>query len=250
MAKPQLEDGHTRIANAILEHLMMIHLSANQWQVLLCIIRKTYGYQKKVDHIANSQICEATGLCKAVVSRVLHSLGDLNLVIRTDKLIGLQKDWDTWKGLAVPSTLGTELAKQSTPESLQNGQPELAISSLELAIQSTIVSSAVPENSPIKEKRNYTKETIQKKEYGEFLNVKLASNEYQKLVDRFGESETNNWIGSLSEWLRSTGKVKKDHYATILNWSRRNGKGGQDDNRAIPKAYKSVEEHRKRLSSK
>ena len=67
MAKPQPENGHTRIANEILEHLMRTHLSSNQWQVLLCIIRKTYGFQKKVDYIANKQIGEATGLGKQVV---------------------------------------------------------------------------------------------------------------------------------------------------------------------------------------
>lgn len=164
MAKPQLENGHTRIANEILEHLAMMHLSANQWQVFLCIIRKTYGYQRKVDHIANSQICEATGLCKAVVSRVLHTLDDLQLIIRNGKTIGIQKNWENWKGLAIQSTLGVELAEQSTIESKQNSQPKLAISSSELAEQSTLVSSAEPENPPIKEKRNYTKETIQKKD--------------------------------------------------------------------------------------
>jgi len=104
MARPQLEDGHTRIANEILEHLATIHLSANQWQVLLCIIRKTYGYQKKVDHIANSQICEATGLCKAVVSRALHDLEDMGVINRQGKLLGLQKDWERWKKLAILQT--------------------------------------------------------------------------------------------------------------------------------------------------
>ena len=56
MANPQLEDGYTEIANEILEALMRLHLSPNQWQVILCIIRKTYGFKKKVDYIANSQI--------------------------------------------------------------------------------------------------------------------------------------------------------------------------------------------------
>ena len=83
MANPQLENGHTQIANEILEHLIKLHLSSNQWQVLLCIIRKTYGFHKKVDYIANKQIVEATGLCKAVVSRSLAKLEKMAVITRT-----------------------------------------------------------------------------------------------------------------------------------------------------------------------
>jgi phage replication O-like protein O len=150
MANPQVENGHTKIANEILEQLMKIHLSPNQWQVLICIIRKTYGFHKKVDYIANFQIIEATGLCKAVVSRVLATLESMNLIIRQGKYIGFQKNWEEWVKLAEQSTkvsrtvnslklaeqstLATELAEQSTSK-------KLAISTTELAEQSTKVSS-------------------------------------------------------------------------------------------------------------
>ena len=150
MARPQLEDGHTRIANEILEHLMKMHLAPNQWQVLLCIIRKTYGFQKKVDYIANKQIGESTNLGKSVVSRILHNLEAMQLIIRKGKLLGFQKDWERWE-LAKQSTLGTKLAIQST---------ELAVQSTELAVQSTKVSS--PEATQ-KKKETIPKETIQKK---------------------------------------------------------------------------------------
>ena len=104
MAKPKLENGFTPIANEILEKLARMHLSANQWQVLLCIIRKTYGFHKKVDYIANKQIGDATGLGKTVVSRVLHNLEDIKLITRKGKYIGFQKDWEMWEGLSVQLT--------------------------------------------------------------------------------------------------------------------------------------------------
>jgi len=100
VANPQTEDGFTQIANELLEHLYKMHLSPNQWQVLLCILRKTYGFHKKVDYIANSQIATATGLCKAVVSRCLHNLNDMNIIIREGRRIGFQKDWEKWEKLA------------------------------------------------------------------------------------------------------------------------------------------------------
>ena len=134
MAKPELEDGYTQIAHEILEKLARMPLSPNQWRVLLVIIRKTYGFHKKVDYIANFQIVEATGLCKAVVSRCLKQLNDAQLITRRGKYIGFQKDWERWRKLAEQSTLGSKLAEQSTSE-------KLAIPSTELAIPSTKVSS-------------------------------------------------------------------------------------------------------------
>ena len=112
---------------------MKLHLPPNHWQVLLCVIRKTYGYHKKVDYIANCQIVEATGLCKAVVSRTLHNLSGMKVIDRKGKYISFQKDWEQWQKLAVSSTLDIELAEQSTNESLQNRQQKLAVSSTKVS---------------------------------------------------------------------------------------------------------------------
>jgi len=213
MARPQLENGHTRIANEILERLMKLHLPPNQWRVLLCIIRKTYGYQRKVDYIANSQIVSMTGLGKTVVSRALHSLSDMNIINRKGKFIGFQKDWEKWRKLAVSSTSSPKLAKQPTTG-------KLAVSSTRLAVSSTKVSSPA-----VTQKK---KETIQKKVYGEFNNVLLSDEEYQKLTDKFNEAKTLELIGALSEGLASKGYSYKNHYATILSWKRRDDKKNGD----------------------
>ena len=113
-ANPQTRDGFTEVANEILEALYRLHLSPNQWQVLLFIIRKTYGFHKKVDYIANSQVVEATGLCKAVVSRAMATLEEAHVIVRRKKRMGLQKDWTLWVGLAELSTPSLELAESST----------------------------------------------------------------------------------------------------------------------------------------
>jgi len=134
------------IANEILESLMRIQLPANQWQVLLCIIRKTYGFKKKVDRIANFQICQSTGLRKDVVSRSLHRLEAAGIISRNGKSVGFQKDWQQWK-----------LAKQST----------------ELAEQPTKVGSPL-----ITQKK---KETMQKKE-----RIVMAFNTSDELTEAWG----------------------------------------------------------------
>ncbi len=64
-----------------------------------------------------------------------------------------------------------------------------------------------------------------KKTFGEFDNVKLTEDELQKLEARFGKSRTEELIGRLSGYIESKGVKYRSHYATILNWTRRDGSG-------------------------
>ena len=56
--------------------------------------------------------------------------------------------------------------------------------------------------------------------YGEFKNVKLTDDEYKKLKDK----DLLHYIEQLSSYMKSKGKRYKSHYATILNWSRKENK--------------------------
>jgi len=60
--------------------------------------------------------------------------------------------------------------------------------------------------------------------YGEFNNVLLTDEEYQKLITRFKETGTKERIEGLSTAIASKGYKYKSHYATILSWERMNGK--------------------------
>jgi len=57
--------------------------------------------------------------------------------------------------------------------------------------------------------------------FGEFENVKLTEEEYNKLVEKLGENNTKLMIEELSTGIASKGYKYKSHYATILSWSRR-----------------------------
>lgn len=59
--------------------------------------------------------------------------------------------------------------------------------------------------------------------FGQFGNVKLTEIEQQKLITKFGNDSALERIEALSEYLSSTGKKYRSHYATILSWDRRNG---------------------------
>lgn len=63
--------------------------------------------------------------------------------------------------------------------------------------------------------------TVSKDTYGEFKNVKLFKEEYEKLVATFSEKNTLILIEELSGYIASKRKNYASHYATLLNWGRR-----------------------------
>ena len=84
-------------------------------------------------------------------------------------------------------------------------------------------------DTDIEKEKEIEKKPTQEK-YGEFQNVKLTGEEHRKLVDSLGERDAKESIERLSPYLAQTGKRYKNHYATILNWNRRDGreKRGQE----------------------
>lgn len=63
-----------------------------------------------------------------------------------------------------------------------------------------------------------TKKT--KNKYGEFDNVLLTDDELTKLKERF-PNDLKQRIERLSDYVASTGKAYKSHYATIISWAKK-----------------------------
>ena len=93
---------------------------------------------------------------------------------------------------------------------------------------------APPSNEPpAPEKTKAVKQT-----FGEFRNVFLLGQEYDKLIVKFGEVDAKAKIEKLSAYKKSKGVSYKDDYATILNWSRRDKENdgiGKANPRPVPK---------------
>lgn len=102
MASPQTEDGHTSIANELLDALIQFDLTKRQYKVLFAVIRKTYGWNKKTDDIASSQIAEMTGLDESNTRKTIRELAAMNMLeVSNGKYaqhVGLQKDYELWTG--------------------------------------------------------------------------------------------------------------------------------------------------------
>jgi phage replication O-like protein O len=105
VANPQTEDGHIKIANDLWEAITRQRLSGSEFQVLLAVIRKTYGYNKKSDWITNRQLAAMTGLDAIRASENVNRLKERGILTITEKrkgyerIIAINKDYDTWKPL-------------------------------------------------------------------------------------------------------------------------------------------------------
>lgn len=59
---------------------------------------------------------------------------------------------------------------------------------------------------------------------GKFNNVELRKEDYYELVNLYGEDKARELIEDLSIYMQSSGKKYENHYATLLNWTRRQEK--------------------------
>ncbi len=106
MAKPQRENGHVDIANELIEALAKIRISGEEWQCLLVIIRKTYGWQKKSDFISLSQFAVMTSINRSNVCRALKRLLSKKIIYVVKKdtssitKYSVNKDFDEWNPLS------------------------------------------------------------------------------------------------------------------------------------------------------
>ncbi len=99
---PQLENGYTKIADELLEALARTRIPGEAMQMLNVIIRKTYGFNKRTDHIATTQFVALTGLSRRGVQRARNKLLEMNIIRVTKKgytsvlMYSVQKNYKIW----------------------------------------------------------------------------------------------------------------------------------------------------------
>ncbi len=134
----EIEDGYTRLANALYEELIGADLTKNQSKVAHAICRKTYGFGKKMDRISDSQLAQLTRLPRQKVNKAKNDLIAMKVIIREGSQIGPNKSIDEWQ------IEGCHYSDVNVTALVTKG-----------------VTKTVTSLSP---KQSHTKETIQKKE--------------------------------------------------------------------------------------
>lgn len=106
MASPQLENGYLKIANELFEALIQAKLNGSEYSVVLWIIRKTYGFNKKKDLISLTQFQKGTSLTRATVIKTIKNLVYKKIITKENGVYGLNKDFSSWGSISVYTSIG------------------------------------------------------------------------------------------------------------------------------------------------
>ncbi|WP_033750832.1 replication protein [Pantoea sp. NGS-ED-1003] len=119
-----IEDGFTRIANELLEAVMLAGLTQHQLLVFMAVMRKTYGFNKKVDWISNEQLSQLTGMLPHKCSAAKSALVKRNILSQNGRLTGINKVIGDWEKPAHPNQVSLpESGKEPLPESGNRSYP-------------------------------------------------------------------------------------------------------------------------------
>ena len=211
----QVPPNSTPIANNIIEKLALSKLTMYETRIIMAVIRKTYGWDKKKDWITGSQLGKLTGIRQNHCYKTVETLVEKQILIKDGKRIGLNKRTNQW--LVHEGVVHEGVVHQDV-------------------VSSTSACSQVV-HQDVHTKETITKETIQKKKYikkktyiptqklvetfnHDFELLKLTNEEMDKLHKKFGgELQANlvkfeNAMGSRKDYQ----KKYSSHYRTMLNW--------------------------------
>ena len=167
---PQLEDGHTRIANELLEALIGYPFGGGELKVVLAVIRLTYGWNRKRCLLRQTTLARLTRLDRRQIQRVLTALRQQGVLFRdrttrpfTYQLNKAYQGWRDWPTDDLPdnvvrcmgaanqgSILGCELSAE--PDTIAAAAPDTYVrpvkeikkkkkeSSIEPAVQNLLAS--------------------------------------------------------------------------------------------------------------
>lgn len=127
MASPQKENGYTQIANEILERLCYPGINGSEYRVLLLVIRKTYGFNKKKDLISLSQFEKLTLMKRAQAIETIRSLLEKKILLKEDGKFVFNKNYDEW---VVGKRLLPEGGRQKPTREVGKSLPEVVGKSL------------------------------------------------------------------------------------------------------------------------
>ncbi|MCE8034591.1 hypothetical protein EKK97_13900 [Billgrantia tianxiuensis] len=114
---PQVEDGYTRIANELYEVVNNVHtcpVTIRQMRVIHAVIRRTYGFNKSFDRIADTQLAADTGLPRQMVNKAKNELIDMHVLVLDGRKLGINKHYAEWDFSAKPKK------KAPAPKQKQN----------------------------------------------------------------------------------------------------------------------------------
>lgn len=120
-----LDNGYTRIANEILDAVMIAGLTKHQLLIIMAVWRKTYGYNKKTDWIGNEQMELMIGIDKTKCSTAKNQLIRMKILIQEGRKVGINKSISEWNtDIDRNGKTFTEKVKVSFTETVKSALPK------------------------------------------------------------------------------------------------------------------------------
>lgn len=91
------DDGFIMLAMTLYEELIGANLTRNQAKVAHAVCRKTYGFKKKMDRIADSQLAEICRISRPKANIAKNELISMNILIKDGSRIGPNKNISEWR---------------------------------------------------------------------------------------------------------------------------------------------------------
>ncbi|AWQ18454.1 replication protein [Pantoea ananatis] len=90
------DDGFMRVANELTDQLLLADLTARQLKIMLAVMRKTYGFNKSMDRITNTQIATMTGIHHTHVCSSKRQLIERGFLVQGGSKVGINKYVSMW----------------------------------------------------------------------------------------------------------------------------------------------------------
>lgn len=205
---PQTDRGFIRIAtgtndNDILTALIKASLNATEYQVVLTVFRKTWGWNKKEDWISYTQFEKLTGKTRPSIWNAIEQLVKKNILVRDSKqgkqtFYRVNKDFSTWQLVKSAKLVKqTKLVKKTLPTSKEN------------------LTQLVKKTKHTKE--TITKETIQKK-YSSLK--KIQKEDIEQIANKYSVpvSFVQSKLDDLKNYCEAKGKRYKNYKSALRNF--------------------------------
>jgi len=252
---PQRENGNRQIANDVYLALAMAKLSGGEYQIILFIIDKTWGFNKLSDSIAYSQIAKTTKLTRPAIINNIKKLEKKRMLIVNRKVVKgslpvneylFNKHYDTWL-----DKTGKAMFTSSDIELMQK-EVKVVKGSLPVQTQTGKVLKQKLVKQSLHTKETNTKENITALSCKKFtasdkkkIQFIFIRNDKGEIVDGYWENITDkdieDWedaypacqvkieIKQMRQWILSNLRKgrKKNYRRFITNWlSRSQERGG------------------------
>lgn len=204
------DDGYTRLANMLLEEYAGADLTKRHFKVLLAVLRLTYGWNKTMDRISDSQISAIARLPVKRCNEAKLQLVEMNILIQQGRQFGPNKNVSEWR---IPQNEGLSL-KIGEKKSLNLGDSNPS----KQGDTKDIISKTVKTDPPKAPKGEFSEEVI-----SQAKQVLAYYNELTGTTCRSAEAFAVLLTPRSARAAYTVDDLKLVVRWVVLTWKRRNG---------------------------